>query len=321
MKNLPRAFTWLVTAAFCLPTLAADLPPEREAALQLQLFLDKEGFSPGPIDGKFGNFTQKAVQRWQKAGRQPALELDPKADLSAAMLPDGLKSDEALTTYTITEDDAKTVGELADDPSTQAKQENLPYTSVLEAVAEKFHAYPSLIEELNPDTDFSAGTKITVPNVSTPFDLSQAKELSKDGLDDKSGDLHIKVLRSEEIVEVFDGDKLIHSFPTTVGESGNKTPAGEFKVDVVQWMPEFRYDSQMLEQGERSSNSHMLPPGPNNPVGIIWMGISSDGIGLHGTSSPDTIGRSKSHGCIRLTNWDALKLGQKVKPGVTVEIQ
>ena len=320
---MTKLLTWLATLGFSLAAFAetSSLSPERQAALKLQLFLDEQGFSPGPIDGKFGTFTQKAVERWQKAGKEPSLNLKSDAPLSLEQLPDKVTSGRGLKSYTITEEDLTHVGTVPSSPEEQAKQDHLPYSTALEALAEKFHAYPSLLEELNPEADFSSGSKIMVPDVAQPFEMTKAKDLAEEKASDQDSNLSLKVLREDEIVEVYQDGTLVHSFPTTVGEAGNTTPSGKFTVDVVQWMPEFRYDDQMLEEGKRSSDAHMLPPGPNSPVGIVWIGLSTDGIGLHGTSSPDTIGRSKSHGCIRLTNWDALTLGQKITTGTEVEVQ
>ncbi|MGY8644370.1 MAG: L,D-transpeptidase [Verrucomicrobiales bacterium] len=115
--------------------------------------------------------------------------------------------------------------------------------------------------------------------------------------------------------------KLIYTFPITLGAEGNRASSGEWKVVTVAFMPTFRYDKKMLNEGERSDDAHMLPSGPNNPVGIAWIGINADGIGMHGTSNPDDIGRNARHDCIRLANWDALKLGQAVAVGTKVTIQ
>lgn len=301
---------------------AAD-SPEREAALKVQLFLDKKGFGPGRIDGKWGEFTQKAVTRWNEAGQDPKIVLDDGGDLKMEKLPSGLWSDDLKQKYEVSEGDQKLVGSLPSGPAEKAAQASLPYTSLLEVIAERFHAYPSFLKELNEGKDLDAlkvGSEIWVPNVSSPFDLSEVKGMAGSEAAEDTGH-QVMVYRGKEVVEVHKDGDLVHSFPITVGAQGNRTPAGDWKVEVVQWMPEFRYDKEMLENGTRSSNSHMLPPGPNNPVGIAWIGISSDGIGLHGTAHPDTIGRSESHGCIRLSNWDAKKLGSLVTVGTPVIVQ
>src|SRR5437879_13460592 len=113
---------------------------------------------------------------------------------------------------------------------------------------------------------------------------------------------------------------LIASYPVISGSGSTASPIGELKVQRIVNLPRFRYNKQMLQHGRRSGNFHMLPPGPNSPVGVIWIALNQKGIGLHGTSEPETIGRATSHGCIRLANWDAVRLAQKVKPGVPVSI-
>ena len=123
------------------------------------------------------------------------------------------------------------------------------------------------------------------------------------------------------MVEVREAGKLVHSFPITPGANDNVSPPGDWKVSIVSWMPEFRWDKSMLEDGKRSDEAFLLPPGPNNPVGIVWIGLNADGIGLHGTPDPDAIGRDRSHGCIRLSNWDALKLAKSVSPGTPVTVK
>jgi lipoprotein-anchoring transpeptidase ErfK/SrfK len=123
------------------------------------------------------------------------------------------------------------------------------------------------------------------------------------------------------MLEIFEADKLVAAYPVTIGSSQTASPIGEWKVRGVAKLPRFRYDKEMLKHGQRSGNFHVLPPGPNSPVGVIWIALNKKGIGLHGTNEPETIGRAASHGCVRLTNWDVVRLAQKVKAGVPVSIQ
>jgi len=120
---------------------------------------------------------------------------------------------------------------------------------------------------------------------------------------------------------VFEGEKMIAAYPVTIGSAKTQSPIGEWKVRGLAKMPNFRYDKQMLNQGERSKDFHLLPPGPNNPVGVMWIALNKKGIGLHGTAEPDTIGRAASHGCVRLANWDIVRLAGLVKGGVPVSIR
>jgi lipoprotein-anchoring transpeptidase ErfK/SrfK len=122
-------------------------------------------------------------------------------------------------------------------------------------------------------------------------------------------------------VEVRSGEKTVAAFPVTVGSQQTASPIGNWTVKTIAKMPDFRYDPMMLKKGKRSSDFHILPPGPNNPVGVMWIALNKKGIGLHGTESPDTIGRSASHGCIRLANWDVVKLAEMVKKGMAVTVE
>jgi lipoprotein-anchoring transpeptidase ErfK/SrfK len=123
------------------------------------------------------------------------------------------------------------------------------------------------------------------------------------------------------MAEVYDGARLVAAFPITIGSAETESPIGEWKVKGVARLPEFRHDEKMLAEGKRSDDFVMLPPGPNSPVGIQWIALNRDGIGLHGTSDPDLVGRSESHGCVRLANWDVVRLAKFVQPGTPVSIR
>jgi lipoprotein-anchoring transpeptidase ErfK/SrfK len=122
------------------------------------------------------------------------------------------------------------------------------------------------------------------------------------------------------MLTVYESEKLLAAYPVTIGSAQTASPVGDWTVRGVAKMPNFRYDKAMLNHGKRSGNFHILPPGPNNPVGVIWIQLNKKGIGLHGTSDPDAIGRNASHGCVRLANWDIVRLAAKVKAGVPVSI-
>lgn len=303
--------------------------PERLAALRVQLFLDKEGFGPGKIDGRWGGFSAKAAERWNGSDKEIKIEASPEEMLDPSKIKKVPFSDELLKDYEITQADKSLLGTLPGKPSEQAKLKSMPYKTLMEVVAEKFHADPGFlleINELKSGADLEMGMTLKVPNVTEPFDISEPMTLAKekDKPSETTGEetpIELIVLRGVRIVEVRKEGKLIHSFPISPGARDNQSPAGDWEVSVISWMPEFRWDRSMLENGRRSDNSFLLPPGPNNPVGIVWIGLSADGIGLHGTSSPDAIGRNSSHGCIRLSNWDALKLGKLVTVGVKVTIK
>jgi len=325
--------TTLITSVFLILLLLA-VPHQGEAQSQLgkkqsdqlalQLFLDGENFGPGRVDGKWGEFTAKALTRWNNAHPDRKVEMlegQPNPGSGNELWGDR----PLLTHYNLTKEDFDSVGILPEEPEEKGKLESLPYESVLEMVSEKFRADHDFIKELNPGVSWesaSAGQTVTVPNVKTPFSLVSVKPETSDEAS-STGDSPSKsatVLLSREIVEVREGDELIASFPISVGQQGNETPSGDWQVDVIQWMPEFRYDEKMLEQGVRSDKATMLPPGPNSPVGIVWIGLNADGIGLHGTDNPHDIGRNNSSGCIRLSNWDAKTLGEMLKVNTAVTV-
>ena len=333
-----------------------------EAATRLQIFLDRAEFTPGKIDGHYGDFTLKALALYrQSRGGSDTPSTDPqKAKLKQEQTPDvsGLdltSVDPVFTSYTVTEQDLKAVGTVASSLAAQAKQKSLPYQSAAEAIAEKFHTALAFLEELNPGKTKSikAGDVLTVPNVE-PFELTEVKDLvpgsqiaandaeardepaaakgkpssrtrSQDEPKDKpdspaTGEVAVKVDIPSHMLTVTEGDKLIAAYPVTVGSEHTASPVGEWKVQAVAKLPNFRYDQAMLSHGQRSGNFYLLPPGPNNPVGILWIQLNKKGIGLHGTNDPDDIGRNASHGCVRLANWDIVRLAAKVKTGTPVSI-
>ncbi len=310
-------------------------PLPNEQILRVQLFLDESPFKPGVLDGKWGEFTRKALARYKQAngGASGSYGDEPPARFD---LP--LPNDQpAVTTYRLRSDDQQFIGSIPEDHAAQAELDRLLYTDFLELVAEKFHARQDYIRQLNPDYDWNGakpGDSVKVPNVVTPFDVAEAISQKKETEAAEKADklktedekpeneqfaIFIKV--SEKMLELKQNGKLVGSYPITPGSDSLPAPIGEWFVKGFAWMPTFRWDEAMLQHGERSGDSYQLPPGPNNPVGIIWMEINHKGSGIHGTEAPETIGRTTSHGCIRLSNWDALDLAKKVLPGVHVTIR
>lgn len=322
-------------------------PKQIEEYTRLQIFLDNANFGPGKIDGHQGEFTRKAVALFkQSKGLTDATPPNPKAPIDTTGL-DLSSVEPVFMSYTVTADDLANVGELPSGPEAQSKVKRLPYATVAEGVAERFHCDLAFLKELNPKkTDkLKVGDLLTMPNVK-PFELSAVKALqtgaeapalianelgeeqaSQSGTpaaesnapNDPGISLHISV--KDEMLEVQANEKVVAAFPVTVGSQQTVSPIGHWKVQAIAKLPNFRYDPKMLKEGERSSNFHMLPPGPNNPVGVIWIALNKKGIGIHGTNDPDSIGRSASHGCIRLANWDIVKLAGMVKPGVLVTVE
>jgi lipoprotein-anchoring transpeptidase ErfK/SrfK len=348
----------ILYTALSLPILAfaQDAPQAidaaREEQTRLQIFLDQHHFGPGKIDGRKGEFTEKALERYRKAQGIAAPKQQPPAAKTAEG-PETLNVQDldlsavnpVFIDYTVTKEDTENIGAVPKQPEAQAKLKSIPYESVLEAVAEKFHSDLDFIKELNPGvaSDLKEGDTVKVPNVE-PFDLAAVKEIKPGaGLDAQhtaeapaadetkptegeesssaADGVSIRVDVGAKMLEVLKEDKMIAAFPVTPGSDSIPTPKGNWKVKGVARMPDFRRDEKLLKEGVRGDKAHLIPPGPNNPVGVIWIALNKEGIGIHGTNDPDTIGRAASHGCIRLANWDAAKLAKLVKGGVPVVVE
>ena len=301
------------------------------AALQVQVTLDRAGFSPGALDGRMGPNTRKAQAAYEQKGG------------AAAQAPV-----EPLTTYTITDQDA--AGPFAPaipkDLVEQAQLPALTYTSTLEALAERFHATPALLQALNPGAQFAAGEQVQVPNVEPFVAPVEKPEIApeaqaaakKGGTNQTTGtagrrgstpkqpntiaqrpDVVVTVSRGSSVLTVRDGSgQIVFYAPVTTGSEHDPLPIGEWKVNGVQFNPVFNYNPELFWDADPSHAKAKIPAGPNNPVGLVWIDLSKEHYGIHGTPEPAAIGRSESHGCVRLTNWDALKLAGMVKPGTKV---
>jgi lipoprotein-anchoring transpeptidase ErfK/SrfK len=295
----------------------AEPVSEREVITRLQIFLDQRSFSPGKIDGKWGEFVAKALQRYQRATGVPATgQIDP------AMQQQLQQIFPIYTTYALTADDLKRVGNIPYKPAEEAKVPALLYRSLTEFIAERYHAGQNFIARLNSDKkmdNLKAGDIIRVPNV-PPFQIENLKEIGSLPMKPEFAKRVIKVDTRFRMLDIMEGDRIIGSYPITPGSQKLPAPIGTWKIVGIATMPWFRWDEAMLNHGERSENFYNLPPGPRNPVGIAWIGLNKRGIGIHGTNSPDTIGRSGSHGCIRLANWDAARVVNQVTEGMTVQI-
>jgi len=326
-----------------------------EAATRLQIFLDRANFSPGKLDGTYNEFTWKALALYrQSRGEQPQ---PPPAQgkTKSNVAPDitGLDLDNVgpvFVPYTVTDADLASVGPLPSSVPAQAKLKFLPYRDAADAIAEQFHSDVHFLEQLNPGKmkTIKAGDQLKVPNVEQ-FELGGVKEIKpgsernaqpandveyqpepqsenadKDNQPKKdetaSTPIVIKIDTKINMLGVFQGDKLIAAYPVTIGSAHTASPIGEWKVRGIAKMPIFRYDKEMLQHGRRSGNFNLLPPGPRNPVGVMWIALNKKGIGIHGTNDPGLIGRAASHGCIRLANWDIVRLATKIKPGDNVSI-
>ena len=313
---LPLLLAVGAASALTLPDPLPKAPAPVDDLLRLQIFLDTQLFGPGKLDGRPGEFTTKALKRYQHAHGLPETEVaDSTLDLSSVP--------EIYTTYTIREEDLKFVGEVPKQPSAQSKKKYLPYDSLLEFLTERFHSAPELLEFINKPLKMDAlkpGDVVKVPTVQ-PFVIESLTEIAKLPQVPEFVNRVIKIDTKEKVLEVWDGEKLLARLLITPGSGHLATPPGTWRILGITQMPTFRWDKSVLEYGVRSSNSYELPIGPNNPVGVMWIGLNRPGIGIHGTNSPQNIGRTSSHGCMRTANWDVVRLVKLITQGMTVIIE
>jgi lipoprotein-anchoring transpeptidase ErfK/SrfK len=287
-----------------------------EAITRVQIFLDEKQFGPGKIDGRLGQFTVKALAHYNYATGVNPKDWGPVLKKSKAVVPN------PFTQYAIKDDDFGFIGDLPVEIPDQAERKYLVYRSVEEFVAERFHTDENFLAKINPKVNWRTlkpGDRVKVPNV-TEFKIEEVVLNKAWGKEEALSKRHVIVDTSEKIAAIWEGDKLIATFPVTPGQE-QFIYRGDFEIKVMVNTPTFRYDKSMLKTGKRSEEFHQLPPGPNSPVGIFWAGINKSGIGLHGTASPHTIGRSQSAGCIRFANWDAIRLSSLIRPGARVEVR
>ena len=274
-----------------------------KAVLAAQVMLDHSGHSPGVIDGIMGGNTRRAITAFQRANGMTA-----DGQLSPALLEKlrGAYSGNLLQRYTITaEDVAGPFVQIPDGMEEQARLEALAYESPAEGIAEKFHMAQSFLKALNPGADFgSAGSEITVV---VPGKDKLAAEVAR-----------IEVDKAASALRAFNADgALVATYPATIGSGTFPSPSGSMEVRAVAPAPTYHFDPEGRSWGPDEKLT--IAAGPNNPVGGTWIDLTKEGYGIHGTPEPKLIGKTSSHGCVRLTNWDGEELAKAVSAGTKVE--
>ena len=330
------------------------IPPRGATPLQLQILLDRANFSPGIIDGTWGGNAAKALQWFRVANGldsarsfadssaatptsakttkgRPSKATLSKATIDKATydkLVGSMDMSSLITSYQVSEDDVK--GPFVDIPNSvydQAKLACLCYSSPAEELAEKFHTSEQLLRQLNPAVDLKTvapGASIHVPNVE-PFQQGTPASPAASASPTTGRTQQVaKLIISRKgywTHAVDSAGNIVDHFPSTLGAGYDPSPSGDFHVTGISQNPAFHYQPALMAEVPDSRPTARLKPGPNSPVGAVWMALSKPHYGIHGTSSPQTIGYANSHGCVRLTNWDAEKLSLLIRAGTPVEFQ
>jgi lipoprotein-anchoring transpeptidase ErfK/SrfK len=320
----PALFTILAAATFALaPPLAArglsldDVNNAHLAArgakhssavtVKAQVLLDRASFSPGVIDGRRSDNYANALRAFQdKNGLNATGNLDDATWKKLTESPDP-----ALITYTISAADLKGpfAEKIPDDYEKKAALARLDYTGPLELLAERFHMDEKLLRQLNPGKSFDqAGTVVTVANVGvTPVAL-------------KAGGVKLEVDKTRNAVRVLAPDgKLLAAYPASIGSEEKPAPSGRLKVVRIARSPTYTYNPDFKFRGVKADRELKIAAGPNNPVGAVWIALNQKSYGIHGSAEPDKVGKVGSHGCVRMTNWDALAVAKLVRKGTVVE--
>jgi lipoprotein-anchoring transpeptidase ErfK/SrfK len=294
------------------------------------VLLDKLGFGPGVIDGKGGQSLTQALRGFQSARGLP---VTGKIDRPTLRVLHAYRAVRPTRMLTISAEDAAGPfsGRLPKDPAEQAKLPTLGYANLIEKLAEKFHTTPATLVALNgPQAKVGPGARLRFPNVlpgsraydaKLPPDWRQTLSSLNVSARQPQG-ARVVVDKSEGALKVYDdADRLVAQFPATMGSEHDPLPIGKWTIKGAAYNPSFHYNPDLFWDADGKDEKQKLPPGPNGSVGVIWLDLSKPHYGIHGTPSPETIGRAESHGCIRLTNWDAARLSLMVKPGTPAVFQ
>lgn len=300
------------------------------STLHVQVILDHLGFGPGVLDGRPGKSLTAALKGFQEANGLTITGAIDRATLRALYPYRQLRPTRVLT---LTEGAlaGPFINPLPTDPAEQAKLPNMSYRSALEKLAEMFHTKPEVLVALNsPGTRLAPGTKMVFPNAlptSRDYDpkLPAAWRQTLSDLNVSATQpvaAKIVVDKSDEVLRVLDKDgKLIAQFMATMGSARDPLPIGNWTIRGVAYNPDWKMNPLILKGVSNDTKPQVVPPGPNNPVGVVWIDLSKEHYGIHGTADPEKIGRAESNGCIRLTNWDAARLSLMVKPGTPAVFQ
>ena len=317
-----------------LPAVAQPVPakavPIDRNVLHVQVILDHLGFGPGVLDGRGGQSLVAALKGFQEA---KGLPITGKTDAATMRALYPYRAARPTVSVALTPEmlAGPFVNPLPKDPAKQAELQTIGYRTVMEKLGEMFHTTPAVIMALNaPTTKLSAGTKVVFPNAlptSRDYDAKLRPDwratLTMLNVDAKQPQAdHVVVDKSDGVLRVLDAnDNLIAQFSATMGSSHDPLPLGTWTIKGSDYNPKFHFNPALFWDAKKGQKKEMLPPGPNGPVGVVWMDLSKDHYGIHGTPNPETIGRAESHGCIRLTNWDAARLSMMIKPGTKAVFQ
>ncbi|HUE78084.1 MAG TPA: L,D-transpeptidase [Sphingomicrobium sp.] len=306
-----------------------------------QVLMSAHGFSPGVIDGKEGESFKLALRSFQESrGLERTGELDNE---TRRALLQASRPSTVMVRLGATDVQHQYVYPLPKEPEQQAELKFLGYRNMLEKVAERYHTTPDTIVALNGSEKLiGPGQVLRLPNVvptdrdyeGVPGNGGQVMNILNVNGSQPQGD-YVVVDKSEGVLKVYrgsppgeagsegsgDGRQLVAAFPVTMGSKQYPLPIGKWKATTYAFLPPFHYQPELLQGADKSKEDMRLPPGPNGPVGVAWLDLTKEHYGIHGTNEPQTIGRAESSGCIRMTNWDVMRLARMMKPGFTAIFQ